>query len=521
IRQIVSAIGQGLSDPGSFEHQLYSNHMMPVRSTTVVRMQSDAWENELMASIGDQATVRQQGGPEEQTVSDVSGAGETGEAVPGARGGYQGSQARNYVPQNSGGGGGSSGTGGSSGNGLEIIVPVEPDCASTWEDEKYQIQACDSWYCGIIGERFAELTQEVKVALAIIGDFAKGLMEGIGNQVGDLIELFKDPSVLLDLAKAFIDDPMGTLESVAEAVVGDVKTVMQCGPYDIGRIIGENINPAVALKVVSKLASISGNARLARYVDDNKNNIECNSFPAGTLVWTPSGPVAIETLQVGDLVESRHELSFEQSAQAITGKTSRTAPGYQRIETELGSIVTTPEHPFWVQGKGWVEAKELAWEDPVATLEGDVLAFGNTYVEEPLEVYNFGVDKTSNYFAGDIQLWVHNDSNCNYPDAPARILLSRKGVQHVKERHVGNKQGWEHKSKWSVSNAEWKSISRDTFRNPDRVSRDGQRFVYEKNYHPKVMGVAQDGTPLYKVRVVVESNGDLVTAFPQEVFKGQ
>jgi hypothetical protein len=31
---------------------------------------------------------------------------------------------------------------------------------------------------------------------------------------------------------------------------------MQCGPYDIGRILGQNINPAVALKVVSAPAAI-------------------------------------------------------------------------------------------------------------------------------------------------------------------------------------------------------------------------------------------------------------------------
>ncbi|MDO6459238.1 polymorphic toxin-type HINT domain-containing protein [Granulosicoccaceae sp. 1_MG-2023] len=87
-------------------------------------------------------------------------------------------------------------------------------------------------------------------------------------------------------------------------------------------------------------------------------------------------------------------------------------PGYQRIDTEFGTLTATPEHPFWVQGKGWTEAKDLEWEDPIATLEGDVVAYANTYVEEPTQVYNFSVANTPNYFAGEAKAWVHN-ANCN------------------------------------------------------------------------------------------------------------
>ncbi|MGD9860812.1 MAG: polymorphic toxin-type HINT domain-containing protein [Marinobacterium sp.] len=436
IRQVISFIGQGTTTPGSFEHQLYRNGMIPVSATTLVRMQSEAWENSLMVSIADQGTERTQGGPQEQLATG-------GTSTPwGGQTGYDGSLASSYVPDHLGngsdfahpdwadghgqGGTGSdldtgdtggnsdtppSDTGNEDSNPPGTDTPKGPECQTTWDDPKYQVEECDSWYCRGIGETFHNLAQGVKVAIHVLGDFIEGLIDGLGDQVKDLLEILEDPSVLLDVAKAFATDPIGTMEELIGSVLDDVETVMQCGPYDIGRILGQHINPAVALKVVGKLAKLSGNDSLARYADDLKHDIECASFPAGTLIWTPTGPVPIEQLSVGDRVESRNTSGFTDADQPIIQELSRTAPGYQRIDTEFGTLTATPEHPFWVQGKGWTEAKDLEWEDPIATLEGDVVAYGNTYVEEPTQVYNFSVANTPNYFAGEAKAWVHN-ANC-------------------------------------------------------------------------------------------------------------
>ena len=47
---------------------------------------------------------------------------------------------------------------------------------------------------------------------------------------------------------------------------------------------------------------------------------------------------------------------------------------------------------------------------------------------------------------------------------------------------------------------------------------DGDRFVHEKEFN-KVMGVDAKGKKLYKIRVVVDKKGNLVTAFPQAGWK--
>ncbi|EOI3549644.1 RHS repeat-associated core domain-containing protein, partial [Cronobacter dublinensis] len=120
-------------------------------------------------------------------------------------------------------------------------------------------------------------------------------------------------------------------------------------------------------------------------------------------------------------------------------------------------------------------------------------------------------------YVGDPLVWV--DPWGLQACLPRKIKLTKEGTHHVKERHVGNKEGWEHKSKWTVSNAEWKQTVKKVFRNPDRIIKDGDRYIYEKTINNKNVGMTPGGLALNKVRVVVESNGDLVTAFPQGAFK--
>ncbi|MFC4075487.1 DUF4244 domain-containing protein [Salinithrix halophila] len=103
------------------------------------------------------------------------------------------------------------------------------------------------------------------------------------------------------------------------------------------------------------------------------------------------------------------------------------------------------------------------------------------------------------------------------PKRPKKITFSSESNKHVEDRHV-NKNKWTHKSKWTVSGGDWRTYSRDTFRKPDRVTQDGDRFIYEKEYK-QPLGVDPNGEKLYKVRVVVEKDGEVVTAFPQKDWK--
>lgn len=89
------------------------------------------------------------------------------------------------------------------------------------------------------------------------------------------------------------------------------------------------------------------------------------------------------------------------------------AEGYQTLLIEtLNPIRVTPEHPFWVQGKGWVEAGDIQEADTISTATADLLVLRSKYTAEPVTVYNFSVENTPSYFAGDDELWVHNAGRC-------------------------------------------------------------------------------------------------------------
>lgn len=83
----------------------------------------------------------------------------------------------------------------------------------------------------------------------------------------------------------------------------------------------------------------------------------------------------------------------------------------EKAEGELETIDSTPEHPFYVEGKGWVEASSL---HPGMTIwfangtKGTVEDIANEGLEEPVTVYNFEVKDFHTYFVGECGVLVHN-----------------------------------------------------------------------------------------------------------------
>ena len=75
-------------------------------------------------------------------------------------------------------------------------------------------------------------------------------------------------------------------------------------------------------------------------------------------------------------------------------------------------IVTTDNHPFYVQGRGFINAGSLLVGDKLISVNGEDLFVEKHRVEEfdePVDVYNFQVEDYHTYFVGDCAVWVHND----------------------------------------------------------------------------------------------------------------
>ena len=74
-------------------------------------------------------------------------------------------------------------------------------------------------------------------------------------------------------------------------------------------------------------------------------------------------------------------------------------------------IVTTVDHPFYVQGRGFVEAGKLLVGDKLLDVNGNVLLVENFDVEltdKPVKVYNFQVEDYHTYHVSGFGVLVHN-----------------------------------------------------------------------------------------------------------------
>ncbi len=136
--------------------------------------------------------------------------------------------------------------------------------------------------------------------------------------------------------------------------------------------------------------------------------IRSECFVAGTTVWTISGPMAIESVKVGELVLARNPESGELAYKPVIDLTTR--PTSQLIETHLGDTVirSTTGHPFWVSGKGWQMAKELKAGQWLHTANGAVQVDSAEPSDEAV-CYNLVVADFHDYFVSSAKVLVHDN----------------------------------------------------------------------------------------------------------------
>ena len=142
------------------------------------------------------------------------------------------------------------------------------------------------------------------------------------------------------------------------------------------------------------------------------------------MVVTAAGLVAIETIQPGDVVLAADEetgeyaykevvRTFVNTTEEITHVTISNSEGVQEV------IDSTPQHPFYVEGKGWVEASALHAGMTIwfaNGTKGTVEDISNEGLEEPVTVYNFEVADFHTYFVGESGVLVHNTCDVTWPN---------------------------------------------------------------------------------------------------------
>ena len=152
---------------------------------------------------------------------------------------------------------------------------------------------------------------------------------------------------------------------------------------------------------VSLVSSFSGAA---------SQNMAC--FVAGTLVLTTAGLLAIEKLKAGDKVLAADPESFDVGEKTILEAFKRKVDKLVHLTINGEEVVTTDNHPFYVQGRGFIKAEGLFVGDKLISVDGKDLIVETHDIEQcekPITVYNFKVEDYHTYFVGNCKIWVHNN----------------------------------------------------------------------------------------------------------------
>ena len=161
-------------------------------------------------------------------------------------------------------------------------------------------------------------------------------------------------------------------------------------------------------------------------------------FTEDTLIKTEDGYKEIKDIEVGDLVYSEDPLTGEKGLKRVTNIFVNETSVLVRIYVGDEEIETTPTHPFWVIGKGWVAAGDIEAGDKVYLYSGEgreVKEVRFEYLDTPIKVYNFEVEDWHTYFVSEQDVFVHN--SCKGKGTSSTL----KSLGNKTEQYV-TKRGW-------------------------------------------------------------------------------
>ncbi|SFF40269.1 intein C-terminal splicing region/intein N-terminal splicing region/RHS repeat-associated core domain-containing protein [Paenibacillus algorifonticola] len=229
----------------------------------------------------------------------------------------------------------------------------------------------------------------------------------------------------------------------------------------------------------------------------------CNCFTAGTKVLTDEGEKNIEDIEVGDrvLAKSEYDSNGELAYKEVTALYRNQRDDIIKLHVGEQVIETTDNHPFWIEGKGWVFADELQVGDKLQKADGSNLMIDKiefVKLDEPVTVYNFTVADYHTYYVTDLGIWVHNTEGCLRPEA--KYLKSGKhGVKWTEgpatAKSTGKPQG-----QWSKEDLEFAGTKASTLEK-------GQGAWFDLPPGSTSVVHMPDGTTVPATRMWVRNNG--------------
>jgi len=144
---------------------------------------------------------------------------------------------------------------------------------------------------------------------------------------------------------------------------------------------------------------------------------------------TEDGYKNIEDIEVGDKVlaydEKTGEQAYKEVVQLFRGETKE----WYHVFVDGEEIVCTGNHPFYVEGKGFVKAKDLTTEEKLTLSDGKQVEIEKIEIEKldkPETKYNFEVEGFHTYYVTEKAVLVHNV--CASTLDPADIRFTQDSI---------------------------------------------------------------------------------------------
>ena len=152
---------------------------------------------------------------------------------------------------------------------------------------------------------------------------------------------------------------------------------------------------------------------------------------------TAAGLVAIENIRAGDAVISTNPDTLDTAEKTVLETYVCQVDKLVHLTINGEKIVTTVDHPFYVQNRGFINAGNLLVGDTLISVNGKDLVIEKFFIEEteePVDVYNFQVEDYHTYFVGECNVWVHNDK--------CKIVKTERGNEKIPEVGSPNSPEW-------------------------------------------------------------------------------
>ena len=247
------------------------------------------------------------------------------------------------------------------------------------------------------------------------GDIVKGIKEGAlaGGALGALGAVSSACGCIIGCESAFgiVSGSIGRLTGGIATAMFDFDIVSMIG-Y---KIDGENnkiyqINKECHSNQIYNFFQ-RGITAIAAFTGGMSSAMKC--FIAGTVIVTETGFARIEDVKPGDIVLSTNTDTMETGCKKVLEKYVRKTRELVHIIVGGKEIVSTSDHPYYVEGRGFVNACQLCIGSPLLDADGKILEVEQIYKEqlgknEEVKVYNFQVEDWHTYHVGEMEVLVHN-----------------------------------------------------------------------------------------------------------------